>query len=103
MDITEETAGQRDYLVLVDGKTKHALGYQGFAELATTLRTQRGGKPITAKAIRNYWAKDLARGHEHLLPKPVLLLGDRNLPCWLPSQVVHWDGHRPSAQDDTVA
>ena len=102
MDIAEETAGQRDYLVLVPGKTKRVLGYHGFAELATTLRIQRGERPLTAKAIRNYWGKDQDRGSAHLLPQPVVV-GERNLPYWLPSQVVHWDGHRLSAQDDIVA
>ena len=102
MDIGEETEGQRDYLVLVPGKTKRVLGYHGFAELATTLRTQRGESPLTAKAIRNYWAKDQDRGRAHLLPRPVVL-GERSLPYWLPSQVVYWDGHRLSSKDDTVA
>jgi hypothetical protein len=101
MGITEETEGQHDYLVLVPGKTKRVLGYHGFAELATTLRRQRDEDLLTAKAIRNYWAKDQARGQAHLLPQPVVF-GERNLPYWLPSQVVYWDGHRLSSRDDTV-
>ena len=66
-----------------------ALGYRGFATMVG----------LSPKTICNYFAKDKALGHPHLLPEPSVLIGE--LPGWTPDAIQRWQLFRPGAGNHT--